>query len=79
MDAALAGAIAIGGLWLMTWFNLRGVKGAGHFQTITTVLKLIPLVAIGTVGLFARELEQLCADRAAAYPSTFSAVAPRRR
>ena len=48
----LAGAIAIVGLWLMTWFNLRGVKGAGHFQTITTVLKLIPLVAIGTVGLF---------------------------
>ena len=75
VDAALTGAIAIVGLWLMTWFNLRGVKGAGHFQTITTVLKLIPLVAIGTVGLFAANWSNFAPIVPPEYPSTFSAVA----
>jgi len=28
------------------------VQGAGRLQTVTTVLKLVPLVAIGTLGLF---------------------------
>jgi APA family basic amino acid/polyamine antiporter len=73
-DAVVAGAIAIGGLWLMTWFNLRGVKGAGRFQTVTTVLKLIPLVAIGTVGLFSANWSNFAPTVPPAYPSTFSAV-----
>ena len=74
MDAALAGAIAIGGLWLVTWFNLRGVEGAGRFQMITTVLKLIPLVAIGTIGLLAANWSYFAPIVPAAYPSAFSAV-----
>jgi APA family basic amino acid/polyamine antiporter len=74
-SAALSGAIAIGGLWLMTWFNLRGVQGAGRFQTITTALKLIPLVAIGTVGLFSANWSHFAPIVPPAYPSTFSAVA----
>jgi APA family basic amino acid/polyamine antiporter len=74
LDAATAGAIAIGGLWLVTWFNLRGVEGAGRFQTITTVLKLIPLVAIGTVGLFAADWSHFAPIVPEAYPSAFSAV-----
>ena len=74
-NAALSGAIAIGGLWLMTWFNLRGVQGAGRFQTITTALKLIPLIAIGTVGLFAANWSNFAPVVPPAYPSMFSAVA----
>jgi basic amino acid/polyamine antiporter, APA family len=74
MDAVLAGAIAIGGLWLVTWFNLRGVEGAGRFQMITTVLKLIPLVAIGTIGLLAADWSYFAPIVPDAYPSAFSAV-----
>jgi APA family basic amino acid/polyamine antiporter len=75
MDAVTAGVIAIVGLWLMTWFNLRGVKGAGRFQTVTTVLKLIPLVAIGTIGVFSANWSHFAPIVPPAYSSTFSAVA----
>src|SRR3954447_17363291 len=74
-SAALSGAIAIAGLWVMTWFNLRGVSGAGRFQTVTTALKLIPLIAIGTVGLFSANWSNFAPIVPPAYPSTFSAVA----
>jgi APA family basic amino acid/polyamine antiporter len=73
-NAALSGAIAIGGLWLITWFNLRGVQGAGLFQTITTVLKLIPLIAIGTIGLFSANWSHFAPTVPPEYPSTFRAV-----
>ena len=47
-----AGAIgAVASVWLLTWVNARGVREAGSVQLVTTVLKLAPLVAIGTVGL----------------------------
>lgn len=39
-------------IWLLTWINAMGVKEAGKVQLITTILKLIPLVAISVVGLF---------------------------
>ena len=49
---ALAAGAGIGTLWLLTAINATGVKTAGVVQLVTTVLKLLPLVAIGTVGLF---------------------------
>jgi basic amino acid/polyamine antiporter, APA family len=72
---ALAGAVAIGALWLVTWFNLRGVEGAGRFQTITTVLKLIPLVAIGTIGLAAADWSHFAPVVPPEYPSALRAIA----
>jgi APA family basic amino acid/polyamine antiporter len=48
---ALGGVAAIASVWLLTLVNARGVRTAGGVQLITTVLKLAPLVAIGTVGL----------------------------
>jgi APA family basic amino acid/polyamine antiporter len=48
----LAGIVAIGAVWLVTWINLRGVKSAGVVQTITTIIKIIPLLAIAAIGLF---------------------------
>ncbi len=47
----LGAAAAVGGVWLCTWINARGVREAGAVQVITTVLKLVPLVAIGALGL----------------------------
>jgi APA family basic amino acid/polyamine antiporter len=38
--------LAIGVLWAITLLNLRGIRAAGRFQTITTVVKIIPLVIV---------------------------------
>lgn len=42
--ATSLGAAAL--IWTMTALNLGGAKGAGRFQVVTTVLKLLPLVAV---------------------------------
>jgi basic amino acid/polyamine antiporter, APA family len=36
-------------IWILTFINYRGVKHAGVFQLVTTVLKIMPLIAV--VGL----------------------------
>jgi APA family basic amino acid/polyamine antiporter len=38
-------------VWLLTLVNCLGVRAAGWVQAVTTVLKLVPLVAIAAVGL----------------------------
>lgn len=48
---ALAGLTAGVAVWVVWWINARGVHEAGGFQLATTVLKLVPLVAIGAYGL----------------------------
>lgn len=45
-------AVALVAIWALTFINIRGVKEAGVVQVVTTVLKLVPLVLIGTVGFF---------------------------
>ncbi|WP_433338265.1 amino acid permease [Spirillospora sp. CA-294931] len=49
-----AGKIAIGlaGLWIPALTNLAGVRSAGMFQLVTTVLKVVPLLFVGLVGVF---------------------------
>lgn len=49
-DRALASTVGIAAIWLLTWVNVRGVRTAGSVQVVTTVLKLVPLVAVGTLG-----------------------------
>ena len=48
----LSGLVAVGLIWLVTWINVMGIKQAGVFQVITTIMKLTPLVAMATLGLF---------------------------
>jgi APA family basic amino acid/polyamine antiporter len=50
-SAAAAAATAVGAIWLLTWVNSTGVRNAGIMQVATTALKLLPLIAIGTMGL----------------------------
>ena len=45
-------ALAAGAIWLLTWVNVRGVRQAGMVQTVTTVLKVLPLAAVAIIGLF---------------------------
>jgi len=39
-------------IWFLTWVNTRGIKNAGYVQIVTTILKIIPLIAVSFVGLF---------------------------
>ena len=45
-------AVALAAIWMLTVINIRGVKEAGTVQVVTTVLKLVPLLLIGTAGFF---------------------------
>jgi len=45
------GLAAISAVWLLTLVNAMGVRRAALLQMVTVILKLAPLLAIGTVGL----------------------------
>jgi arginine:agmatine antiporter len=47
----MAGVVLVGLLWLMAGINLLGVKEAGRFQVVVTSAKMIPILAIATIGL----------------------------
>ncbi|NQZ09558.1 MAG: amino acid permease, partial [Algicola sp.] len=44
--------VTLGFIWALAAVNIRGIKQAGQVQLTTTLLKIIPLVAISVVGLF---------------------------
>jgi APA family basic amino acid/polyamine antiporter len=48
----LAALVAVGAVWLFTLVNILGARETGVAQVVTTVLKFVPLAAIGVVGLF---------------------------
>jgi len=43
-------SVALIAIWFLTMINIRGVKEAGFVQVLTTVLKVLPLLAIGLLG-----------------------------
>jgi APA family basic amino acid/polyamine antiporter len=47
----LAAIVAVGAVWLLIGINTIGVRSAGWVQAVTTVLKTLPLVAVGLAGL----------------------------
>lgn len=49
---ALAFAVGFSVIWLLTLVNIAGVRESGLVQLVTTVLKFVPLVLIGVIGLF---------------------------
>ena len=38
-------------IWLLTFLNLRGAVAAGRFQVLTTLLKLLPLIAVIAIAI----------------------------
>jgi APA family basic amino acid/polyamine antiporter len=48
----LSGVVALALLWLITGVNTLGVKDAGIMQVITTICKLVPLLALLVFGFF---------------------------
>jgi APA family basic amino acid/polyamine antiporter len=45
-------AVTLGFIWLFTAVNLRGARETGGLQILTTILKLLPLLAIAGLGIF---------------------------
>lgn len=44
-------AVTLALLWLLTFVNCVGVRAAGWVQAVTTVLKLLPLLAVALLGI----------------------------
>jgi basic amino acid/polyamine antiporter, APA family len=59
-------------LWLLTAVNCYGIKASGWVQSITTVLKVVPLLAIAGLGLFS--VRAATVHAAAGIPLSVSSV-----
>lgn len=57
----VAVVLTLGAIWLVVLTNLRGVKEAGLFASITTGAKLVPFGAIAVLGLFSIRPQNLSA------------------
>ncbi len=44
-------------IWFLTWVNAKRIKTVGVVQLVTTILKLIPLILIGFIGIFYIQLD----------------------
>jgi APA family basic amino acid/polyamine antiporter len=51
-NIALNATITIAAVWLFTAVNIRGVRTAGAVQLVTSILKVLPLLAVAALGLF---------------------------
>ena len=45
-------AVTVAFVWLLTAVNVLGVRAAGRVQVLTTVLKLMPLLAVAGLGIY---------------------------
>ena len=68
----VSAALVLAFLWLFTAVNCRGVRAVGWVQAVTTVLKILPLLAIAAVGLGTITPTSLSAS--AEVPFSFGAV-----
>ena len=49
----LAGlAVALSTLWFLAWVNSKGIKTAGNLAVVTTIIKVLPIILIGCMGIF---------------------------
>jgi len=46
----LSGIIAIAAIWIFTFINTKSIRSVGIVQLVTTVLKILPLLLLGTLG-----------------------------
>ncbi|MEZ4701325.1 MAG: amino acid permease [Rhodothermales bacterium] len=53
----LGALAALGALWLLTAVNIAGVREAGSVQLVTTILKVLPLIAVALFGFFSFNID----------------------
>lgn len=44
-------------IWLFSWINTRSIRTVGIVQLVTTILKVMPILFIGLVGIFYIQLD----------------------
>ena len=49
---AIGISIALAAMWGVAFVNMRGVKEAGLFQSVTTYTKIVPFLGVSVFGLF---------------------------
>lgn len=47
-----AAMAALAAIWILTFVNAMGIRSAGNVQIVTTILKLLPLIAITVAAFF---------------------------
>jgi APA family basic amino acid/polyamine antiporter len=60
-------------VWILTWINTHSIKLSGIIQVVSTILKLIPLLLIGTLGWFFINTDYYAPFNASTH-SNFSAI-----
>lgn len=51
-NALLAASVCMATVWVVTLINLRGVRDAALIQLVTMLLRLGPIILIGSIGFF---------------------------
>ncbi len=72
-NPGLAAFVALANVWALTAVNARGVRTAGYVQLVTTILKVIPLLLIGSVGFLFFQSDNFVPFNASG-GSSFSAI-----
>ncbi len=65
---------AVALIWILTFVNWRGVKHAGVFQLVTTVLKIMPLLAVIGLGVVLLSAGDASVIKVEPQPFTISAM-----
>lgn len=72
----LAALVGIGVIWFLTFVNTLGVRQSARVQLVTTILKFVPLLLIGVIGLFFMNTDNLTPFAPHGTWSAISAAAP---
>jgi len=77
LDAApvAQAATALAAVWLLTAVNVWGLREAALLQLATTVLKIVPLVVVGTLGLLAVDAANFRPFNASGMPAVSAVTA----
>ena len=49
-NPVLSASTAIGAIWLFTYINTKSIRKVGMVQLISTIIKIVPLIILGTIG-----------------------------
>ncbi len=69
----LAILTGLGFIWFFSWVNTRSVRTVGWVQLVTTVLKVLPILFIGLIGIFYFQVDHLVPFNRSG-ESSFSAI-----
>jgi basic amino acid/polyamine antiporter, APA family len=64
--------VTVAAVWLLTGVNALGARTAGSVQLVTTVLKILPLLAVAGLGAYLFATNDVALSQASRAPTTFS-------